>query len=446
MEQNLLLTHTEKSISKNKRTVFYIEMGILLAAIFARNILEIAIPVSLILVLGSLIALDNRRDEIIALCICCIPMSAAFQYKYLLFICILVYILKYPEDIRITWRILPLLLMIFWELMHGFRYAFSFYEVMRSFSELVFCSFLIMLDLKKPDHPMICRMLAITSVFMMSIVLINLLKANSFDFLMIFRGSYRFGIGNRAVRNFGVNYNANQLGFICNLSVSGLLQLILSKKQRKSDYVLIAVLILFGIMTMSRTFLVCLALLFVMFVCMGNEKTSVKIKRIVSAILALVLIALFAYLFMPTVFNSYAARFLEEDISNGRTELFRFYNEHLVSGIRYLFFGVGIQNFTRELADIYGHISNVCHNGIQEILVCWGVPGLFMMVSFLGAMIFNRRWYFKRRSFNYIPLILLVVDIQAGQFLRSGVALLALSFAYLSLQWNSNDSTEDNGE
>ena len=56
MEQNLLLTHTEKSISKNKRTVFYIEMGILLAAIFARNLLEIAIPVSLILVLGSLIA------------------------------------------------------------------------------------------------------------------------------------------------------------------------------------------------------------------------------------------------------------------------------------------------------------------------------------------------------------------------------------------------------
>jgi hypothetical protein len=149
---------------------------------------------------------------------------------------------------------------------------------------------------------------------------------------------------------------------------------------------------------------------------------------------------------MPDVFNSFVKRFFEEDISNGRIELFLFYNEHLLSDIRYLFFGVGIQNFTRSLANIYGYVNNVCHNGIQEILVCWGIPGLFMMASFLAAMIFNRKWYFKRRKLNYIPLILLMVDIQAGQFLRSGIALLALSFAYLSLQWNSNDSTEDTEE
>jgi hypothetical protein len=443
MEQNLLSLHTENSFDKNKRTIFYIEMGILYAAIFVRNILAISFPILLLLVITSLIALDNRHDEILALCISCIPMSAAFQYKYLLFICIFVYILKYSKDIRITWRILPLLFMFLWELLHGFRYTFSLYEVLRSFSELVFCSFLITLNRKKTDYVMICRMLAITSVFMMSIVLINLLKANAFNFLLIFRGSYRFGIGNTAVRNFGVNYNANQLGFICNLSISGLLQLILSKKHNKADYLLIVVLILFGIITMSRTFLVCLALLFMMFVCMGNEKASVKFKRIFSVVLILVLIAFFVYLFMPDVFNSFVKRFFEEDISNGRIELFLFYNEHLLSDIRYLFFGVGIQNFTRSLANIYGYVNNVCHNGIQEILVCWGIPGLFMMASFLAAMIFNRKWDFKRRNLNYIPLILLMVDIQAGQFLRSGVALLALSFAYLSLQWNSKDSTED---
>ncbi|MBR4961233.1 MAG: hypothetical protein IKY52_10080 [Clostridia bacterium] len=442
MEENILPPHKEYTYTRNKRTIFYIEMGILCAAIFARNILEIPISVVLILAVASLIALDNRRNEIIALCICCIPMATAFQYKYLLLACILIYALKYYRDIRITWRIFPLLCMLIWEILHGFHYTFSLYEVFRIFSELIFCSFLITLDYKKTNYVMICRMLAIVSVFMVSVVLLNLLKANDFNFSLIFLGSYRLGIGNAAVKEFGVNYNANQLGFICNLSISGLLQLILTKNQRKTDYVLIVALCLFGIMTMSRTFLVCLAVLLVMFISFGEVRKSVKIKRIFLVGLVCALIALFAYILMPSVFTSFVARFFEEDVSNGRAELFRFYNEHLLSDVRYLFFGVGIQNFARELVNIYGTISNVCHNGIQEILVCWGIPGLFMMTVFLLSMIFDGKVNFKRRKFNYMPLVLIMVYIQAGQFVQNGTALLALSFAYLSLQWNSNDSAE----
>ncbi len=443
MEQNISLQIGDTSFLRSKRLRFYLEISLLYAIIFVRNILEISIPVGLILVYSFIIALGSRRDEIFALSICCIPLWAAFQYKYLLLFCILIYAMKYPKDIRISYRILPLLLMMAWELLHGGRYSFSYYEYLRDFSELIFCSFLLTMDHKKTDYPMISRLLAVSSVFVCSVVLINLLKANAFDFLLIFRGSYRFGVGNSAVQNFGLNYNANQLGFICNLSVSGLIQLILSRRQRKADYFLITALILFGVMTMSRTFLVCLALLFVLFVCFGNAGTSAKIKRIFAASLVLLLITLAGWLIMPTVFNSFAARFLEEDISNGRLELFLFYHEHLMSGFRPMFFGTGIQHYTRDLVNTYNYLSNVSHNGVQEIVLCWGIPGLLLMASLLCSMISHRKREFRRRNINYIPLILLMVDMQAGQFLRSGVAMLALSFVCLSLQYDFIDSTED---
>lgn len=443
MEQNISLQIGDTSLLRSKKIRFYFEIALLYILIFTRSILEISIPVSLILVFTALIALDNGRDEIIALCICCIPLGTAFQYKYLLLLCTLIYVMKYPKDIRISYRVLPLLLMMAWELLHGGRYSFSFYEFLRNFSELFFCSFLLTLDHRKTNYAMICRLLAVSSVFVCSIVLLNLLKANAFNFLLIFRGSYRLGVGNAAVENFGLNYNANQLGFICNLSVSGLLQLILSRKHRKADLLLGIVLILFGVMTMSRTFLVCLALLYVLFVCSGNDGTSAKIKRLFAVTLVLLLTALAGRLIMPTVFNSFSDRFLEEDISNGRLELFLFYQEHLMSGFRPMFFGTGIQHYTRDLVNTYNNLSNVAHNGVQEIVLCWGIPGLLLFVFLLCSMISQRKREFRRRNINYIPLLLLMVDIQAGQFLRSGTALLALSFAYLSLQYDFTDSIEE---
>ena len=154
MEQNISLQIGDTSLLRSKKIRFYFEIALLYILIFTRSILEISIPVSLILVFTALIALDNGRDEIIALCICCIPLGTAFQYKYLLLLCTLIYVMKYPKDIRISYRVLPLLLMMAWELLHGGRYSFSFYEFLRNFSELFFCSFLLRFKLLlRPSDP-----------------------------------------------------------------------------------------------------------------------------------------------------------------------------------------------------------------------------------------------------------------------------------------------------
>jgi len=420
------------------RALFYFGMALMIASIFARNILDISIPVIVVLAIGALTALIATRDEIIALCIACIPMSAAFQYKYLIVVCIVVYIVKFSRDVHITPAIFPLLFMMVWEFIHGFFYPFSIIESFRGFAEIIFCTFLMMIVPKKIDYRMICRVLAISSVCMMMIVLLNLLQQTNYNFEEIFVGTYRFGVGDETVKNYGVNYNSNGLGFIANLAIAGLLQLIVAKKHNIFDYLLIIVLFAFGVMTMSRTFLVCFVLILVMFAMSGVPTLTGKIKRILLIALMLALLIALVVNLMPTVYEMYTKRFKVEDVTNGRSSLFAFYLEHLTSNPKSFLFGVGRQDYldivySMHIGESWGGEVNVCHNAIQEILVCWGLPGLILFAWFIIEMIRKKPSGLKRGIVNYIPLVLILVAVQAGQLITGGEKLLALSFAYVSL-------------
>ena len=88
---------------------------------------------------------------------------------------------------------------------------------------------------------------------------------------------------------------------------------------------------------------------------------------------------------------------------------------------------------------------NVCHNGTQEVLVCWGLPGLIMFVWYIVEMIKRKPKGLKRGIVNYIPLVLLLVAAQAGQLLTSGNKLLAFGLVYISLCYDfSGGNNEKN--
>ncbi len=438
MRDNRSLAHNTR-----ERKLFYILISVLIGMIFGRNIFHLPFPVILFLVLAGCIAVFGRRNEIVAMIICCIPLCAAFQYKYALFLCVAVYFIKYPEDFKLSIVLVPLICMLLWEMLHGLRSELSIYEYFRGFAELIACTFLMSLRFKNFDYSFICRMLAICAISMMFVILFNLLEAANYNFEEIFKGGYRFGVGNAEAENFGVNYNPNYLGFICNLSIVGLIQQIIAKKQIWIDYLFIVLLIFFGFMTMSRAFLLCFAVMLGLTVFAGKAKLNQRILRIVAIVVVMLLFALIIWLFMPTVFESFLARFIgEEDISNGRIELFLFYNRHIFSEFEYWFFGIGLQENVQKLNAIYGGIELVSHNGPQELVVVWGIPGLIFFIWWLVLLVNTARREKKYRFEQFLPLILILLDVQFGQLIRSGISLLAFSFAYLSLCSN-NEEIED---
>lgn len=437
MSQTTVLTTKsyEKPIETSK-ILFYTGLLTMLLIIFATNGLGIAIPAIAILAVGGITAFVCDRNGIIALTVCSIAMSPVFQHKYLILACAVIYVIKYGKDVKVSKAVLPVCCMLVWELLHGIGYEFSFYNYVRSFAELIWCAFLMCTNFKKLDYPMICRALAIAAIGMMSTVLFVLLKGTNFDFEAIFTGSYRFGKTDSEGEDFSLSYNANQLGFICNIAICGLAQLIAAKKQNIVDFLMIAALVMFGVMTMSRTFLLCLALILVMFI-LATPSKKVRRKRIWGAGLAVLAIGALVIMFMPSVLETFLGRFEDEDISNGRFDLFAFYTKHLFSKLEYLFFGVGLQDRLEKIEQIHQTTTGVPHNGFQEVLVCWGIVGLILFFWHLVEMVRAKKSDEKRSILHFMPLILILVYVQFGQLITNNTALIALSFAFISLQWKT---------
>ena len=106
-----------------------------------------------------------------------------------------------------------------------------------------------------------------------------------------------------------------------------------------------------------------------------------------------------------------------------------------------MFFGIGLNNLSEKVIDLYRVSFNAPHNGIQEIIVAWGIPGLLMLGLLILMMILESNKYVRRKNaLNYSILLIILVKSMAGQILTSGYTLLALAFAYLSL---CQDFSED---
>lgn len=425
---------TKKFNISTNRLVFCIGLGLIFLLILTRNLLKINLPVVSILLVVVLIFAFSSKTEIIALMICCIPLATAFQYKYAILVGLVIYLLKFGRETKITWAIIPLLLMMLWELLHAIGHPFSILEFLRGFTEFILCTVLLLSNIRDVNYKFIVRALASCSIFVMAVMLFKLLTQSGFDFVAIFEGTYRFGVSDEDVSNYALNFNSNQLGLICNLSIIGLLQLVLQKENNKLDYLWIGVLALFGVMTMSRTFVLSFLIIMILFLFSRKEPVTKKIKKLIIIVFSVLAMYLLAKWLMPMVVQRFYERFTVDDITNHRGELIGFYNNHIFSSAKYSLFGIGIQNMGDKLLSIYPNtFSFVPHNGLQEVVVVWGMIGLILFVLFVLAIVFAAK---KKNSLSLgalIPLIIILIVVQAGQLITNGTALLGFAFSFVSL-------------
>ena len=178
----------------------------------------------------------------------------------------------------------------------------------------------------------------------------------------------------------------------------------------------------------------CLVLMAFLMVFGNRENTRKKMKLIFAlCVLVVVAVILMSWLF-PMAMEYFIGRFQVEDITTGRADLMRMYHEYITDHFNVMFFGVGLNDFSNRIVDVYSAAWNVPHNSIQEIILVWGIPGLLMMGLLLLVVLLKSKTHNRRLCLlNFIPLIIILVKSLAGQLLTSGYTLLALSFAYLSL-------------
>lgn len=427
---------TEEIVVKDtkKHSIYLFMLSFLLVMVAVKGLAGISVPAIVFLAITSLMMLIGDRTEIITTIIVCIPLSVAFQYKYAIMVGIIVYAFKYSSDIKFSKCIFPLLVMMCWELLHGLFGEFSLNEYLRDFSELILLTFLMCISFKNIDYNFICRALAFSTLCMGLIVICSIIKDQGSLEAAFVDSTYRLGSSADNSEQFGLNYNANALGTMCNMSVLVLLQLKLLEQGKKLDYLMIVGLLVVGIMTLSRAFLVGAVLVFLFFVISSRNKNGKSIKNLFVAVIIILLVFYVIINFAPFIYERFVERFEVDDITNGRSDLITFYNQHIYSNLRYSMFGLGLQNLWDKILQIYPYAEDVSHNSLQEMLVVWGIPGIIMFVSMIISMIkTSSKYVIKHTMANYSALLFFIIITMSGQLITSGRGLLYFSMIYLSL-------------
>lgn len=419
--------------------IIYATIFCLLALLFAKNGLDMAIPMKGILLVAIAPAFFASPTQMIAMALAFIPLGSGFQYKYALMAYVLIGIVRFGSQMHFSKLTFPLIVMILWEMLHVVVGEMEINELMRGFAEFVFLWFISCQKLKDLEIRVIARSLAIAVVGVCCITMYmqtTLVMGDVSDVLSQGSdGSYRFGNNNNNEEElFSLVFNPNQLGFICNLAIAALLVLMRLRKSTLIDVVMLSLCVTFGSFTLSRTFLVCLAFLLISFILLSTNSLRQRVFYIILLTLLIGGVVWAIDAFLPDVIKNFTARFEVEDLSNNRIDLFVFYNQHIFSTAEYCLFGIGLQNFGEKLIQLYNPDIEVCHNGFQEAWVAWGLPGLVMVLWWLKQLVAeSRRWCLTKRYFSYLPLILILLDMQAGQFIRSNTNMLALILAYAVL-------------
>lgn len=452
MQKSASVNLNDNFIKKNGDNRFYAFLALMLLVLFLRNGLGMMMPVSIFLILSIFPIVHKDINYTIAFAVACIPMSTGFQYKYALLMCVISIFIRNDRKIKCNKIVCCILLMMIWEFLHAACGTFSIIEFFRCFAELLVLAMVSCLDLRKLNYKLIFRSLAIATVGVCFIMLFIQLKISNFDILAVIgRGynSYRFGETNTIIgTNFGLNFNANGLGFICNLTTAVMLLLYGRKEHCKIDIICLFLSIIFGFMTLSRTYVICLVVIILIYLCTIKGNVWWKLRGIVTVLFFACMVFFIMSHYLPQITNDIILRFNEDDITNGRDVLFLFYNKHIFSSVIYFFFGIGIQDFSSKISGIYGVPINVCHNGIQEIWTMWGIIGVFLFIKLIIAMIsYSKRYAGKRLLNNFLPLGLLIINSMAGQLITSEHLMLSLVciFVALCIPQNSSQKKEKRG-
>ena len=423
---------------KRSRVLFWSLLALLLGLCFVRYALQVNFPQIILLGLAVLIAFLGDRDEIIAVCVCCIPLHTSFNYAYAVLLSIVIYGVKYARSLKLNTSIVMIVLIFVWELLHCLGQPFSIPTFVNDCIPFLLLTILFCSETQEYDYDFIVRALAVCIAAMCLLLLGKLVYTASFDLLSVFTNLRRLGLDSEEIKGsltvVGGQQNPNALGIMCVLGMTGLMQLRMAGRKKPGDMALVMFLLMFGVLTASRTYLVCVALMGVLLLLGQKGNVSRKLKFL-GAILVVVLAALgLLYLVFPTLIEFYISRFQVEDVTTGRLDLMVVYHNFIMSDPKIMFFGIGIQNFYQKVIEIYRVAALVPHNGTQELIIAWGLPGLIWFIVLWAVMIWrSRQCCKKQRIINYIPLLVILLKAQAGQMLDSPYTMLAFSFAYLSM-------------
>lgn len=253
-------------------------------------------------------------------------------------------------------------------------------------------------------------------------VFVETLQVFRGDLLRFTDGTFRFGYAEQLGTPLTMAADPNLVGQSCSFAIVFCLTLVMLGYRHKLYYVAMAITLLAGTLTISKTFLISMVLIVVLMIFFVGSWTSSKMW--VRRLLLILLVALGCFVVAklnPTYIENVFSRVDESDITTGRTTNALIYLQYLMNDALDLLLGVGMQNVGAKIG-----FAGSPHAALIEALICWGVVGTVLMLWLIVRAVRQHTASVTVKPLSFIPLIVFTVLVQSTQLFRLRDRLFAL--------------------
>lgn len=439
--------------SKLKYIKFIFAMTLFAILFFVRDVFFIPVPNYILVIASAIMFLFFNVNESVAFAISLVVFGCGMQVNYALGIGLIIICLKKGKNLTFSRYFFPIAALLIWELFHALVQPFDFVEYARTFINFVLLAVIVCDKDVKYDNKLVMNTFILATIVVFLDIIMQTINYYGSINEFIAAGLRLGDVNSLAPQNselYSLSYNQNFLGLLSAYSIACIFTLYNYNNKFLNRIILLielCLLTLFGLLTVSRTFVVVLVLIGVFGIIAIRLYSK---KRIGIAMLTAIIIMIVTYFIMqlivPEILTSITTRFTQEEISGSRIELFGTYSRYIFSNPMVIFFGIGLQSILIKITNLgfnnsYLDLVTVPHNATIEILLCWGILGLALLVLLIVIIIKNAKGSKGEKIplINYVVIVALLVSIQAGQFVRMHEKVLLLALAFCALQYGDNN-------
>lgn len=238
------------------------------------------------------------------------------------------------------------------------------------------------------------------------------------DYLPVIRSfsmdtTYKVGHEEYAQRFVGLNSNPNYFTMDITVALGCLITTICTEKMRPIYALLFAVLAVFGLMSVSKSFLIVLTIMIVILLLNSLRSGGTTFLKLA---FALVIVGALILIFAEEAVSTYIVRLTKDSsgdlssVTTGRSDIWIAYIKEMLRSFRTLFFGAG-------LGENYEHGA---HNTYIEMVYQTGLVGVVLYLFVFKSSVAIKK--LPKSVFYYVPILLLLIRFMGiGMFTQDSL-------------------------
>lgn len=380
----------------------------IVAAAYLRDFRGLGVPPLLFVFFCGLAFLYLNYGDTVAFIAFLVPLANGLPFNYIISIAFLIIIVRRFNKTRLDAGMVWVILLVVYESLHLFIDPASIKDFISFGAAIILLGFLLLDKHAEYVSEKVVLSFSLGLLVALFDIVVHTLQSFSYSITTLLQSGVRLGNVRKVTDSYDVmmiTQDQNALGFYCIVAIA-LLLVASSRNSKVNMYAipLIGVFTFFGLMTMSKGFIISLtAVAFIFTGYLLLSRSTNAIKGIVLLVIAIGVVSLVVNMFFPILISLIVDRFMVDDISSGRISIFGYFLDFQMSNLATLLFGVGIQSI-----NIKGGVAYFPHSSIQEVLVAWGFIGLVMSALFINAFIVNSKALDVERTnfLSYFPLLI----------------------------------------